>query len=407
LYSLLHEPVVSIVIINWNYGRFVGDAIRSVKEQTYKKIECVVVDNGSTDGSPEIIKEAIGSDPKFTFVQLAENLGHLGAALYLLDRLTGDFVTFLDADDVLSPDYVAIHVQVHLASGVSTGFSSSNHFHINAEGAILTGGNMNLRSQLPHGESCILGHSQSPRVAAMSDSAFQNLSEATRFLSPSCDGWAWSQGSSNMFRRALLQRVRPSKLGPSVFGGVDGYFTPLLHAMTGALLINLPLSLYRIHGVNDYSTIAGIHGLRTGNKSGEIQSDKVLRLVFEFLISDIDRALEIVYPPRYWRLLDIVASNSRHVCWLWSAHGRPGTLIAHPGVKELLKANFVRLADAFGRQQVIEELGKRMGRKDVLDIVGPLSLRDFGTLLTMERHKLVLKVHHYIRIIYRLLSPRY
>jgi glycosyltransferase involved in cell wall biosynthesis len=115
-----------------------------VKELTYKKIECVVVDNGSTDGRSEIIKEAIGSDPKFTFVQSAENLGHLGAALYLLDRLTGDFVTFLDADDVLSPDYVAIHVQVHLASRVSTGFSSSNHFHINAEGAILSAGNPNL-----------------------------------------------------------------------------------------------------------------------------------------------------------------------------------------------------------------------------------------------------------------------
>ena len=70
LYSVLHEPVVSIVIINWNYGRFVADAIQSVKEQTYKNIECVVVDNGSTDGSSEIIKEAIGSNPKFTFVQL-------------------------------------------------------------------------------------------------------------------------------------------------------------------------------------------------------------------------------------------------------------------------------------------------------------------------------------------------
>jgi glycosyltransferase involved in cell wall biosynthesis len=149
MYSLLHAPVVSIVIINWNYGRFVGDAIRSVKELTYKKIECVVVDNGSTDGSSEIIKEAIGSDSKFTFVQLAENLGHLGAALYVLDRLTGDFVTFLDADDVLLPDYVAMHVQVHLASRVSTGFSSSNYFPINANAAILAGGNMNLLRRLP------------------------------------------------------------------------------------------------------------------------------------------------------------------------------------------------------------------------------------------------------------------
>ena len=55
--------------------------------------------------------------------------------------------------------------------------------------------------------------------------------------------------------------------------------------------------------------------------------------------------------------------------------GRPGTLIAHPGVKELLKANFVRLADHFGRQQVVEELASHMEFKDVLDIIGLLPLR--------------------------------
>ena len=89
-----------------------------------------------------------------------------------------------------------------------------------------------------------------------------------------------------MYRLALLQRVRPSKLGPTVLGGVDGYFTPLLYAMNGVLLINLPLSLYRIHGINDYSTMPELNGMRIGTTRGEIQGDKVLLLVFEFLISD-------------------------------------------------------------------------------------------------------------------------
>jgi hypothetical protein len=223
-----------------------------------------------------------------------------------------------------------------------------------------------------------------------------------------------------MFRRPLLQRVRPSKLGPSVFGGVDGYFTPLLNAMTGTLLINLPLSLYRIHGSNDYSTMPEIHGLRMGTERGEIQGDKVLLLVFEFLISDFDRAAEIVHPGRFWEILDVVASTSRHADWLRSVNGRRGALIGHPGVKNLLNANFVRLADVFGRQQVIEELANRMGRKDVLEIMGLLPLRlpsptrlpasqirlrDFRTLLKLERRKAVKKVQHYIRLIYNVLYP--
>ena len=129
-----------------------------------------------------------------------------------------------------------------------------------------------------------------------------------------------------MYRLALLQRVRPSKLGPTVLGGVDGYFTPLLYAMNGVLLINLPLSLYRIHGINDYTTMPEIHGLRTGTKRGEIQGDKMILLVFEFLISDFDRAIEIVFPGRYWEILDIVTSVSRHAKLALVCGRAPGDL---------------------------------------------------------------------------------
>ena len=51
-------PLVSLVVINWNYAEYVGDAIESLKAQDYPELEIVVVDNGSTDLSGDVIASA-------------------------------------------------------------------------------------------------------------------------------------------------------------------------------------------------------------------------------------------------------------------------------------------------------------------------------------------------------------
>lgn len=382
MYSFLRDPLVSIAIINWNYGRFVSDAIRSVKEQTYKNIQCVILDNGSADNSAEIIKEAIGADAKFAFFRVPENLGHLGGALWLLDHLTGDFVTFLDADDVLLPDFVATHVQAHLTTGISTGFTSSDIVDIDADGVVQTGGSSDMYDRWAISERCSRANSRTPRVAAIDDKAFLAISKAIRFSPPHLRSWGWCPGSSNMFRRALLHRVRPSGLGPTVFGGVDAYFLPLLHAMTGTLLINLPLSLYRIHGANDYTTLPSIHGVRRGTDVADTQADTVVLLALDFLISNIDTTLLTVPVYRYWTVFDVVAST------------RPQNLFAYPRAKALLTKNFSRLVAVFGRRQVLQEMRRQIKFKDFLDILiaigdGRIRLSDLRICLAIEmRHQL-------------------
>ena len=57
--SGVRSPRVSVVIGNYNQGRFAGDAIRSVAAQTYDKFECVVVDDLSTDNSRELIEAVL------------------------------------------------------------------------------------------------------------------------------------------------------------------------------------------------------------------------------------------------------------------------------------------------------------------------------------------------------------
>lgn len=95
-------PLISVIINNHNYENFVGDAIRSVLNQTYSKVECIVVDDGSTDGSREVIRSFANIKAIFQ-----DNAGQSGAARAGLDHATGDIVLFLDSDDFLLPDAAA------------------------------------------------------------------------------------------------------------------------------------------------------------------------------------------------------------------------------------------------------------------------------------------------------------
>lgn len=93
------DKKVSVIIPNYNYAQYVGQAINSVLNQTYSNIEIVVVNNGSTDNSLDILK---GFGDRICLVD-QDNLGQSGARKSGLSRATGDFVAFLDADDMWEP----------------------------------------------------------------------------------------------------------------------------------------------------------------------------------------------------------------------------------------------------------------------------------------------------------------
>lgn len=93
------HPLVSVVVPNFNYARYVGAAIQSVLDQTYEPIEIVVVDNGSTDESLKVLSRF--SDRCTVIAQ--ENQGQAGARNRGIDASSGEFVAFLDADDVWLP----------------------------------------------------------------------------------------------------------------------------------------------------------------------------------------------------------------------------------------------------------------------------------------------------------------
>ncbi|MBD2056613.1 glycosyltransferase family 2 protein [Oculatella sp. FACHB-28] len=97
------SPLVSVLINNYNYGRFLREAIDSALNQTYPHVEVVVVDDGSTDGSQEIIK----SYGDRIIPILKENGGQASAFNVGVEQSKGDFLFFLDSDDTFSPEKIS------------------------------------------------------------------------------------------------------------------------------------------------------------------------------------------------------------------------------------------------------------------------------------------------------------
>lgn len=102
------QPLVSILINNYNYGRFLSEAIESALDQTYPHIEVIVVDDGSTDSSQDILQ----SYGDRIHPILKNNGGQASAFNVGFAASQGDVVCFLDADDLFFPDKVEKVVEV-------------------------------------------------------------------------------------------------------------------------------------------------------------------------------------------------------------------------------------------------------------------------------------------------------
>jgi glycosyltransferase involved in cell wall biosynthesis len=106
------NPLVSVLINNFNYGQFLPEAIDSVLSQTYPNIEIIVVDDGSTDESPRILQTYGQRYGDRIIPILKTNGGQASAFNAGFAASRGDILCFLDADDLFCPDKVAQVVQV-------------------------------------------------------------------------------------------------------------------------------------------------------------------------------------------------------------------------------------------------------------------------------------------------------
>jgi len=98
------NPLISVVIPNWNGKKFLAGCLDSLKEQTYEPIEVVIVDNGSKDGSVEYLKE---NYPYVKLVTFPVNTGFSPAVNAGIKASTGEMVALLNNDTVVDPNWMS------------------------------------------------------------------------------------------------------------------------------------------------------------------------------------------------------------------------------------------------------------------------------------------------------------
>ena len=133
------RPLVSVVVPTYNYGRFIGETLDSLRAQTYAGWECLVVDDGSTDDTEEVVARAAAADPRVRYLRqpnqrqaVAKNTG--------LAEARGRYVQFLDADDLLEPRKLERQVEfLEATPAADIVYGGARYFHTERPGERLYG----------------------------------------------------------------------------------------------------------------------------------------------------------------------------------------------------------------------------------------------------------------------------
>jgi glycosyltransferase involved in cell wall biosynthesis len=116
---------LSIVLPVYNVSSYLDECLESLRAQTFGDFEALCVDDGSTDGSGDILRKAAERDPRIK-VFSQENKG-VGAARNLaLDNASGEWIGFLDADDTIAPDWFE-RMMSHAADGIDIVHAHSSY----------------------------------------------------------------------------------------------------------------------------------------------------------------------------------------------------------------------------------------------------------------------------------------
>jgi glycosyltransferase involved in cell wall biosynthesis len=109
------NPKVSIIVPVYNCEKYISECLNSILNQTYSNIEIVIVNDGSTDRSEEIINEIKDKDARLTYYY-QENGGPSDARNHGIDRSTGEYIAFIDSDDTVDRCYIEYLINKMLTS---------------------------------------------------------------------------------------------------------------------------------------------------------------------------------------------------------------------------------------------------------------------------------------------------
>ena len=214
-----YQPLVSIIIINYNYGIFLKDSVESSLNQTYPNIEIIVVDDGSNDNSIDIIKSFKNSiKPIFK-----KNGGQASAINQGFKASQGEIIIFLDADDFLLPEAVSSFVD---------GFTNPNTVKCHGALSIIDQQGKSTGYQVPN---------QILSKGELREHILQHGPES--YVCPPMSGNSWS--------RKFLNQVLPIPENEYKISA-DAYLFTLVPLFGYIACVSNAIGMYRIHSCNNY-----------------------------------------------------------------------------------------------------------------------------------------------------------
>ncbi len=115
------KTMVSIVLPTYNRAYILGDAIKSVLMQTYPYFELLIIDDGSADGTEELVMRY--QDERIRYYKFEENAGQAKARNYGIELAEYDYIAFEDSDDIWHPEKLEVQMEAMCSASPEVGFA--------------------------------------------------------------------------------------------------------------------------------------------------------------------------------------------------------------------------------------------------------------------------------------------
>ena len=118
------NALVSIITPSYNSAKFIAETIQSVQNQTYQNWEMIIVDDGSSDETESVVLSIIKNDNRIQFHKLSQNSGPAVARNTGIEKASGAYMTFIDADDIWFSTFIENNIKTIQETGIPFVFSS-------------------------------------------------------------------------------------------------------------------------------------------------------------------------------------------------------------------------------------------------------------------------------------------
>lgn len=218
------EPLVSILVSNYNYARYIGESIQSALDQTYTNIELIICDDGSTDDSLSVIEEYGRKDSRLQLIRKPNGgqASGFNAAFY---ASRGEIIALLDSDDLFLPHKVE-RIVADFRAHAEAGFGVHRVIRISVDHR--RQGVWPLSAPLPEG---------------WCGDKMLELGGTLSYMPPT---------SGLSVRREVADRIFPLPLEAPLGKCPDQLMTRLAPLLTRVTQVDEALAEYRLHGENNY-----------------------------------------------------------------------------------------------------------------------------------------------------------